>query len=279
MIPTENEWRAGDPTGLVYRRTPVATGVTFNVVERPGEGAPVICLHGVWDWWRYWRPLVPVGPGSFTPRPLVMLDLRGHGASSKPEVGYTRTDYAADVVALIREAGYERVTLVGHSLGAMTALLVAGQLPERVESLVLEDPPLPPTRGPNEGFRGVYEMRRQTFAQVVDDFMVWRPWATREQAESSATCLLQTADGVFQAMFSGASDGIDIPTPGVTIDAPALLMRAGIDEQRAFDGAAEPSLRAVLPRLRIETILDTSHTMLRDAPGPYRALLANALGA
>lgn len=273
------DWRATDPPDLRYRQAPVGTGVTLNVVERPGTGAPVVCLHGVWDWWRYWRPLVPLGPGSFAPRPLLLLDLRGHGASSKPPTGYTRADYAADVVALVREAGHERVTLVGHSLGALTALLVAAQLPERVASLVLEDPPLPVTHGPSELFRGVYEMRAQPFEQVVDDFMAWRPWSTRAQAEASATCLQQTADGVFQAMFTGASDGIEVPAPGVVVDAPALLIRAGNDEERAFNAAAEPALRAVLPQLQIATILGTSHTVLRDAPDAYRRLLADVLDA
>jgi pimeloyl-ACP methyl ester carboxylesterase len=268
-----------DPEGLVQRQVPVSTGVTLNVVERPGSGTPVVCLHGVWDWWRYWRPLVPAGPGSFAGRPLVMVDLRGHGESSKPESGYTRADYAADIVALITERDDERVTLVGHSLGSMTALLVAAQMPERVESLVLEDPPLPVSVGPNENFRGVYEMRAQRFDQIVDDFTVWRPWVTREQAEESATCLLQTADGVFQAMFTGASDGIPVPTPGVVIDAPALVIQAGNAEQRAFSEAGADLLRPALPQLRIETIPDTSHTVLRDAPDAYRRLLAEALGA
>jgi pimeloyl-ACP methyl ester carboxylesterase len=270
--------RTGDPAGLIQRLVPVETGVTLNVVERPGEGTPFICLHGVWDWWRYWRPLVPAGPGSFAGRPLVMLDLRGHGDSSKPESGYTRADYAADVVALINAAGYERVTLVGHSLGSMMALLVASQMPERIDSLVLEDPPLPVSVGPNENFRGVYEMRQQRFEQIVDDFTVWRPWVTREQAEESATCLVNTADGVFQAMFTGASDGIPVPTPDVVIDAPALVIQAGNVEQRAFGESGEALLRPVLPQLRVETIPDTSHTVLRDAPDAYRTLLAETFG-
>jgi pimeloyl-ACP methyl ester carboxylesterase len=270
--------RVGDPAGLVQRHVPVGTGVTLNVVERPGTGTPVVCLHGVWDWWRYWRPLVPAGPGSFEGQPLVMLDLRGHGDSSKPESGYSWADYAADVVAFITEQGYEQVTLVGHSLGALTALLTAARMPERIASLVLEDPPLPLRTGPNDAFRGVYEMRAQTFEQIVDDFTVWRPWVTREQAEESATCLLNTSDGVFQAMFSGASDGIQIPVPDVVIDAPALVIRAGNAEQRAFRDGGEELLRPVLPQLRIETIPDTSHTVLRDAPDAYRALLADAIG-
>ncbi|HEX5167414.1 MAG TPA: alpha/beta hydrolase, partial [Thermomicrobiales bacterium] len=108
------------PAGLVQRFVPVGTGITLNVVERPGAGTPVICLHGVWDWWRYWLPLVPEGSGSFAGRPLLMLDLRGHGDSSKPESGYSWVDYAADIVAFITERGYERVMLAGHSLGSLT---------------------------------------------------------------------------------------------------------------------------------------------------------------
>lgn len=266
---------AHDPAGLVQTFVPVATGITLNVVERPGTGAPVICLHGIWDWWRYWRPLVPDGPGSFHGRPLVMLDLRGHGDSSKPDSGYTWSDYAADIVAFIDGRGDNRVTLVGHSLGALTALLTAAQRSDRVESIVLEDPPLPLRAGPNDAFRGVYEMRAQAFEQIVDDFTVWRPWVTRQQAEDSATCLLNTADGVFQAMFQGASDGIQIPDPGVVIDAPALVIRAGDPDQRAFREGGEELLRSVLPQLRVETIADTSHTVLRDAPDAYRALLAD----
>jgi N-formylmaleamate deformylase len=267
-----------DPDGLVQHFIPVSTGITLHVAERLGHGAPVICLHGVWDWWRYWTPLVDDGRGVFPGRPLLMIDLRGHGDSSKPATGYAWDDYASDVIALIQEQGYERVTLVGHSLGALTALLVAGALPGRVESLVLEDPPLPLRRGPSEMFRGVYEMRQQTFEQVVDDFMVWRPWTTREQAESSATCLLATADGVFQAMFMGVSDNVEIPVPGVVIDVPALVIQAGVREQRAFGDEGEDLLRAVMPNLRIETIPGTSHTVLRDAPDAYRSILAEFPG-
>jgi pimeloyl-ACP methyl ester carboxylesterase len=276
---TEERWRKRDPVGLTYRQAPVGTGVTLNVVERPGQGTPVICLHGVWGWWRYWRPLVPGGPGSFAPRPLLMVDLRGHGGSSKPEHGYGWADYAADLAALVREAAYERVTFVGHSLGALTALLVAAQLPGRVESFVLEDPPLPLPRGPIERFRDVYELRSQPNEQIIDYFMAWHPGTTHEQADENAFCLQHTADGVFRAMLSGAMGDTDIPVPGVTIDAPALLIRAGNHELRVFNDSAEPDLRAVLPQLRVATIPGTSHTVLRDAPDVYRAVLADALGA
>ena len=268
-----------DPAGLLQRAVALPTGVTLNVMERPGAGTPVICLHGIWDWWRYFRPLV-ADDGPFAGRPLLLLDLRGHGESSKPDDPheYGWDDYAADVTALIRQEGYARVTLLGHSLGALTALLVAAAVPERVETLILEDPPLPLPAGPSEMFRGVYEMKQQSFEQLVDDFSVWRPWLTRAQAEEVATCVSQTANAVFEATFLGVSGDIVVPAPGVQIDAPTLVIRAGDPEQRALRDGGLELLGAVLPNLRLETIPVTSHTVLRDAPDAYRALLADFLG-
>jgi pimeloyl-ACP methyl ester carboxylesterase len=271
MLPT-------DPPGLTQRAVTLPTGVTLNVMERPGSGTPVVCLHGIWDWWRYFRPLV-TDDGTLSGRQLVMLDLRGHGESSKPDdpSEYGWDDYAADVTALIRQEGYARVTLLGHSLGALTALLVAAELPERVETLILEDPPLPLASGPSEMFRGVYEMKQQSFEQIVDDFSVWRPWLTRAQAEEVATCVSQTANAVFEATLLGVSGDLVVPVPGVEIPAPTLVIRAGDPEQRALRDGGPELLAAVLPNLRLETIPGTSHTVLRDDSAAYRALLTDFL--
>ena len=264
------------PAGLQSTIVGLPNGMDLHVVERPGSGVPVLCLHGIWDWWRYWVPLLPEGAGSFGSRPLHMVDLRGHGASGKPETGYRLRDYAADIVALIEAQGWEQVTLVGHSLGAAVSLLVVAQLPSRVDALVLEDPPVPLQAGPSEMFRGVYEMRAQRFEQVVDDFQVWRPWLTLEQAREVATCLTQTADGVFQASFSGLSDGTVVPVPGVALPQPTLVLQAGNVEQRALRAGGIELLEAALPNLTLVTIGETSHTVLRDDPAAWRAAVAAA---
>lgn len=71
-------------------------------------------------------------------------DLRGHGASDRcPE--YSFELMRDDVIGLLDALGLERVTLFGHSMGAIVAYLVAGDHPERVSRLVLEEPP-PPVR-------------------------------------------------------------------------------------------------------------------------------------
>jgi pimeloyl-ACP methyl ester carboxylesterase len=67
---------------------------------------------------------------------VLALDLPGHGRSEGPplrSVGALSKWIAALTVA----AGAERATLIGHSMGSLIALDVAGRYPERVQSMVL----------------------------------------------------------------------------------------------------------------------------------------------
>ncbi|WP_112240531.1 alpha/beta fold hydrolase [Kribbella monticola] len=75
--------------------------------------------------------------------------LAGHRGAARRRA-YRLEDFRDDVVRELDELGLERVTLVGHSLGAFVASLIAVQVPERVERLVLEELPVPP-RGAQDG--------------------------------------------------------------------------------------------------------------------------------
>lgn len=266
---------ASNTEGLTQHAIRLPTGVTLNVMERPGQGTPVVCLHGIWDNWEYWLALVH---GSFPGRPLLMVDHRGHGGSSKPESGYEWSDYASDTVALINEHGFERVTLVGHSLGALTSLLVAAEIQEKIESMLLEDPPIPLQPATSDAFRTLLEMKQQPLDSIVEEFLLWRPWLAQEQAEASAHRLLGTADGVLKVASEGRLAGAAIPNPDVIIDAPTLVIQAGIAEQRAFSDGGREVLAAVIPNLTVETIPDTSHNVLREQPQPYLKLLDGFFG-
>jgi pimeloyl-ACP methyl ester carboxylesterase len=75
-------------------------------------------------------------------RQLVMLDLRGTGASEVPgDAGSYRCDRQVDDVEALREQlGLEQLDLLGHSAGANLAVLYATRYPSRVSKLVLITP-------------------------------------------------------------------------------------------------------------------------------------------
>lgn len=103
----------------------------------------VMLLHGLnvqahtWD---------PVADDLARDHHVIALDLRGHGESDWTRDGYYLRDFAADVVGLADHLGLGSFDLIGHSLGCRIGLVVAGEHPDRVRSLVLSDagPEFPP---------------------------------------------------------------------------------------------------------------------------------------
>jgi pimeloyl-ACP methyl ester carboxylesterase len=68
---------------------------------------------------------------------VIAPDLLGHGQSGKPRGGYSLGAYASGIRDLLLALGYERATILGHSLGGGIALQFAYQFPERLERLIL----------------------------------------------------------------------------------------------------------------------------------------------
>lgn len=260
---------------MSLENTPVtlaATGVTLSAEVRPGDDdSPVICLHGIWDDGKYFVELAL--EGAFPGQKMYLFDLRGHGESDKPEVGYGLNNYADDIIAFITERRLDNVVLVGHSLGALTSLLVAAEMPDRIRAMVLEDPPLPLRAESAETFASLVDLKQKSYETVVDELRAWRPFITQEQAEASARRLLQTADGVLAEASKDLSITAEVPTPGVTIPAPTLVIQAGNEDERAFGSEGPGLLGEVLPNLTIETVPETGHNILREKPDQYRDLV------
>ncbi len=107
------------------------------------DGQPVIALHGWLDNAATFSRLAPRLQGLR----IVALDLPGHGHSDhRPAgAGYNIWDYAHDVLQVAEQFGWQRFSLLGHSMGAIVSVLLAGALPERVERLALIDGVIPYT--------------------------------------------------------------------------------------------------------------------------------------
>ncbi|GLZ42405.1 alpha/beta hydrolase [Actinokineospora sp. NBRC 105648] len=103
------------------------------------NSAPLVLLHGLGDSAAGWSE---VATKLADHRRVYALDLRGHGESEHtPEYSYELM--RDDVIGFLDALGVDSATLVGHSTGGLVALLVAEEVPRRVERLVVEDAPLP----------------------------------------------------------------------------------------------------------------------------------------
>ncbi len=110
----------------------------LHINTRTGTGLPLVLIHGFTADSQGWAPLEKaLGPG----RPLIRIDLPGHGRSPR-----RRVRSFADLARMMTEAfdlatrDHDRVDLLGHSLGGALALAIADIRPRRVASLCLLAP-------------------------------------------------------------------------------------------------------------------------------------------
>jgi pimeloyl-ACP methyl ester carboxylesterase len=109
----------------------------------PEDGQPVIALHGWLDNAATFSRLAPL----LTGLRIVALDLPGHGHSDHRPAGaaYNIWDYAHDVLQTAEQFGWKRFSLLGHSMGAIVSVLLAGAMPDRIARLALIDGVIPYT--------------------------------------------------------------------------------------------------------------------------------------
>ncbi len=120
----------------------LAHGIHIHYTRTGGNKPPVVLLHGFTDNGLCWTPVARVLEQDYD---VIMPDSRGHGLSDGPETGFSLKLQAEDVAGLIRELALEQPRLLGHSMGAATAALLAADHPQLIRSILLEDPPWPVT--------------------------------------------------------------------------------------------------------------------------------------
>lgn len=118
-------------------RLDVGWGELAALVSGSDVGPRLLCLHGWMDNAASFTPLARCLPEAH----WVAIDYAGHGRSDHrpPHAQYYFTDYFFDLDAVLDALGWERCTLVGHSLGTAVAACYACADPQRVERLVMID--------------------------------------------------------------------------------------------------------------------------------------------
>ncbi|WP_344472561.1 alpha/beta hydrolase [Glycomyces algeriensis] len=130
MFPGFDEWDV-----------PVAPGVTLHG-RSGGSGPAIVLLHGHPRTHATWHRVAPaLAAAGHT---VVCPDLRGYGASAKPDpdpehVVYCDRTMAADITALMAALGHETFAVAGHDRGCYVAYRTALDAPDRVTRLAVCD--------------------------------------------------------------------------------------------------------------------------------------------
>lgn len=239
-----------------------ANGIRTHYLRTGGARPPIILLHGLMGSGACWTPLARALEGELD---VVMPDARGHGGSSAPDHGYRYDDLASDVVGLVRALALSRPVLLGHSMGGMTAAVVASRGAEDLRGLVLVDPTfLSPERQREVCDSDVADQHRRALAlskaELVAQARARHPHRSLEIVELQAEARRNTRMAAFDVLtppnpdYRAVVSAIEVPTLLVIGDSPVVT----------FEMATE--LRSLNPRVRIERIPNAGHGLPFERP-------------
>lgn len=239
-----------------------ANGIRHHLVRHVGSGRhPLLLVPGItspavtWDF---------VASGLVDEYEVHVLDVRGRGLSQAGDLDYSLDAMADDVVDLVSKLGFDRPVVLGHSMGARTAIRAARKAPKAFGGLILADPPV---SGPD---RRVYPSAWAWYEDSIllaqrgcsaDDMKAFCPTWTVEQralrAEWLHTCELHAIKAAYDG-FHADDVHADLPH----IDVPMRLIVAGASPVIEAKDVAE--IRSLAPAMDVVTVEGAGHMIPWD---------------
>lgn len=256
-------------------------------VDRPGDGTPLVLLHGGAVDRRMWAPQLDGLAG----RRLLVPDARGHGGTSDARAPYRLCD---DVVALLDALEVPRAVLVGVSMGGGTAVDTALEHPDRVAGLVVSGTATSEPRFSEPWALGVFaEWAR---AEQEADAEAWvraflrfvhGPHRTRADVDPGVWAAVETmAREILRDHVQVGPDGTPVPPvrptpvtrtwerlPQVAVPVLALVGGADGDDHRAMG----EQLATLVPDGRLVVVADAAHYLNLERPSEFDSAVLDFL--
>jgi pimeloyl-ACP methyl ester carboxylesterase len=241
------------------------------------KGPPVVLIHGYTDNARDWVPLVPYLSKQFH---LILVDLRGHGRSSKPDCCYTLPDFAYDIVLLLDSLGVRKADIVGHSLGSIIAQTFAENWPERTDKVVLISstggpPPGAAPKKPQFDFAAQIRQLKEPLDPDSPFMVAWwdsptpvDPDFIRRQRRDAAAIPLRVWLAVLD---QGLGDVADVQRTLPRLKAPTLLIWGSADP--IMEPAVRTTLQQALPHAQVKIFQGLGHNPFWEDPRGCAAVL------
>ena len=127
-----------------------------------GTGTPLILLHGLTLSGLMWSPQISELSKNYR---LIIPDLRGHGKSSVPDLGYSFHNYVIDIKNLFDKLNLQKAHIIGLSLGGAITTEFSVAFPDSVISAIIISS-MPPYFEPND----IWIQTLSKFRRVRDEF-------------------------------------------------------------------------------------------------------------
>jgi pimeloyl-ACP methyl ester carboxylesterase len=219
-------------------------------LEWPGDSPPVVMLHGLtaaaWVWDAR-KTILGDQRG-------IAYNARGHAGSGDTPGSYRFVDFGRDCVAFLQGVVREPSILIGHSLGAMTAIYAAAKCPELVLATGLIEPVL---YAPEFGCRNdqeLFERRFKAAGKTADEVVVlgFQPFA--------ANLADMDPDAIGQVLSGACADGWETDALLRQIRCPVLLEYGELELGSAIYPGEVERAKAQLANCTAVEIKGSGHT-------------------
>lgn len=244
-----------------------------------GDGPPLFMVHGIGARRSTWDRITERLQDRFT---CIRYDLRGHGDSPMPPLPFGLDDLVADLEALRGKLGYEKIHVIGHSLGGMIGPRYALLHPDRVLSLGILSTAAFRTEDDAAKVQGVVAAMRQKGIEPVltalidrwftDAFVAARPDAIDRRIEQVMT----TPEDVWFQVFEIYATTEMAPWLH-EVTAPSLVLTGELDGgcnprlNRLIDNALPNSDLVILDGLKHAIMIEASDRVADELEKYYRS--------
>jgi len=242
--------------------------------EGRDHGRPLVLLNSIGTDMDLWDPVLPLLRDHFA---LLRMDTRGHGASCADPGDFTLPMLASDVLAVTRDAGIERFSLAGVSLGGMIGMELALTSPLQIDRLALICTSA--TMDPAAWNDRVAKVRGEGMAAIADLAMGRFLSPTFGEAEpglyETVRRQLVTMDPHGYAGCGAAIRDMDLGQRIAAIACPTLVVTGTRDTSTPLEGHGEHML-ARIPGAA-HTVIEAAHLAPLEAPGALAEALISFL--
>lgn len=251
------------------------SGISLNyVVQGDPKGQVIVLIHGAGDSWHSWQRVLPLLPSTYR---VYAVTLRGHGLSDHPETGFSRADFAADILDFLDQMQIHHATLVGHSLGSFVSQKVAEQDNGHIDRLVLiGSSPGVKKRASAENdltspFAALQDPIPYTFFRDFQASTIYKPvpaWFFEVMVAEAQRAPAATWHGLGTSLNSG-----DALEDLKKIRVPVLILWG--EKDSIFNRQDQDLLLKTLPSASLKTYPETGHALHWEEPEKFmRDLLA-----
>ena len=244
-------------------------GINIHFTRTGGDKPTLVFLHGLTANGACWTELAHILEKEYD---IIMPDARGHGESSVPEHGYRYEDHAKDVIGLIKSLKLSPPVLVGHSMGGMTAVVVASHSPKLLRGVILADPTFLSKKIQREIHDSdvVDQQRRiltRPLKELVADLQSRHPNRSSDTIEQIARARLQTSIAAFDVLTPPNPDYKQLVS---AIDVPSLLV---FGDKGVVSSVMAEELQRLNPRFKVDQIPEVGHGLHYDQPERFASIV------